>query len=614
MSVDAASSSRTCPQYQAIQRKRDQYTDSWTEGLGAPLPEPTVRVCDTIASVAMKHADHTAVICGDVSITYDELLSLTQRIRGEWGKIDFDSRRVGILAHRSVAVPAYLLAAHLSRRSFVFLDPAAPEHVTRNAITSADARLTVDPRTNELAATGGYADAAVGNSGLGDLPLDDEAYVLYTSGSAGRPKGVSVSQRNLASSNQARLAVYHEFGAPRFLLLSPFFFDSSVAGIWSTLAAGGTLVIAREDERRDPQAVHRLIVRHRITHLLTVPSFYAEVLHAIGHTEAVGSLRVAICAGETLQPDVLNQHFATLGGVSLFNEYGPTECTVWSTYKRYDAPGPSNIGVPIPGTRVVLVDEELAEVPAGHVGQIAISGPGVSNGYIGDAVETRKRFVDLTSVSGATRCAYLTGDLGRWTADGELEFLGRLDNQVKIRGVRVNLDNIELALAACPEVQAVALAYDGWSALSYAFIVLNPEASFDEASVRNTVEAALGSSYVPDRVVFVASLPRTARDKIDRSALLASARSVPVPAPRQEDGLASDIAQAWERVLGVSVREPEHRLSFFDLGGNSMSVLKLSRALSEIAGKRVPVGELYRSPTITQQADLLSGLLTNDNR
>lgn len=505
--------------------------------------------------------------------------------------------RIAVLGHRTVLTPAYLLAVHLSGRAFVLLDPNLPRRLEQHVLTSTGVQRVLDPRTvpepdglDELDAVDDFA---------------EEAYVLYTSGSAGLPKGVSVTQRNLASSNQARLTVYREFGTPCFLLLSPFFFDSSVAGTWGTLTAGGCLIIATEEERRDPAALMALVERHRITHTLTVPSFYTEFLHAVrARPERARSMRVAICAGETLPQSVLRHHFVTCPGVPLFNEYGPTECTVWATYRRYDRPGPSAVGVPIPGTLIHLVDENLSEVADDEQGQIAISGQGVALGYVGDEAETRLKFVDLEGF-GRT---YLTGDIGRWTVDDELEFLGRLDNQAKVRGVRINLDTVEQSLGKYPGVQAAALAYDSEAALCYAFLVGQPRAELDEMDIRNSVELDLGASHVPDRLEFRDALPRTARDKVDRGALLNSVRTTTnTPAVRAGGELPMRIAQAWETVLGVSVQRHES-VSFFDLGGNSISVLELSRVLAEIAGKPVPVGKVYRCFTIDQQVNLLRGL------
>lgn len=587
---------------------------------GPHLPEPSGRVCDEVRERARRHPDRVAVVCGDGSLSYEELAERAEAFRGDLDADDLRagsrSHRVGILAHRTEEAVAWALGVALGGRSFVFIDPRAPEAAVEHIRASAGVSVVVDPRAGTLHRTG----AAVDRDGDAAPSLDDEAYVLYTSGSSGRPKGVSVSQRNLASSNNARLAVYEPFGTPVFLLLSPFHFDSSVAGVWGTLAAGGTLVVAREDERRDPAALAGLVARHGVTHLLTVPSFYAELLHTLGQDEAstaaVASLRVTVCAGEALAQSVVDRHFRLLPGVALSNEYGPTECTVWSTYRIYEQPGRSTVGRPIPGTSLHLLDDRLRPVEAGEVGQIAVSGPGVAAGYVGDPQQTNAKFVTLEDAAGGAVRVYMTGDLGRWSPEEGLEFVGRLDNEVKIRGVRVTIESIEEAIAAHPGVRAAAVAYDAETSTSYAFVTARSGAEVDAASVRARVETALGSGVTPDRVVFADALPRTAHDKIDRAALLASVRQLrPVEGPDAAgsdaegtdaaDDLAGQIARAWSEVLGVSVpgRDGDN---FFELGGNSLTVLRLSRALGKIAGRPVKVTDVYQCATLAQQVALLS--------
>lgn len=582
-------------------------------------PRPGQRVCDAVMERAGQSPDRPAVICGDDTLSYGELAAAASSLAREVRADDryAGSRRIGILSRRTVSTVALALGISLSGRSFVFFDPDAPDGAARHIRSSSGVSVVLDPLTAKRL-TYPRADAAPPVA----LVPDDEAYVLHTSGTSGRPKGVSVSQENLAVSNAARLAVYEGFGVPAFLLLSPFHFDSSVAGIWGTLAAGGTLVVAGEEERRAPEALAGLVARHGVTHTLTVPSFYAELLHAVREDERLArdlaSLRLVICAGEPLSRSVIDQHFALLPAVSLGNEYGPTECTVWSTCRVYDKPAESSIGTPVPGTGVHLLDEHLREVPRGEVGQIAVSGRSVTRGYVGNERETKARFVEVETEAGRTVRVYLTGDLGRWSERGELEFVGRLDNEVKIRGVRVHLETIEEALAAHPGVQCAAVAYDTGTSTCYAFVVKESGAEVEAASVRRFVTETLGGAVVPDRILFTGTLPRSAHDKIDRSALLASVRTttartataataaaVPATAAVPADALAHRIAQAWEQVLGLPVRESETG-TFFDLGGNSLTVLKLSRALGKIVGRPVGVKQVYRCGTIPQQVDLLA--------
>ncbi|MEU0740744.1 non-ribosomal peptide synthetase [Streptomyces sp. NPDC006134] len=573
---------------------------------GPPLPMPTQRVCDLVLDRARCRPDRTAVVCGDEVLSYRELAERAAAVARCLA--DADARRIGITAHRTAGAVVHALGVALSGRSFVFLNPSGPDSALAHIRATAGVTTVLDPRA--APSVQGAAPAAAADASVA-VPTgpDDEAYVLYTSGSSGRPKGVSVTHANLASSTQARLAVYEPYGTPVFLLLSPFHFDSSVAGVWGTLAAGGTLVVAREDERRDPAALLGLISRHQVSHLLTVPSFYSELLPVLGAGQAAsGSLRVSVCAGESLPQSVIDQHFAQLPEVALGNEYGPTECTVWSTCRLYDGPARSTVGFPIPGTTVHLLDDQLRPVPTGEEGQIALSGPGVAAGYVADPQRTAAKFVGLTDATGAAVRTYLTGDLGRWSERDGLEFSGRLDNEIKIRGVRVTVEAVEEAITAHSGVRAAAVAYDDASSTCFAFVTMQPGAAAETAAVRARVADALGPAVVPDRVLFLDVLPRTAHDKIDRAALLADAlrHQAAPPAEEPSDGdLATRIAAVWSELLGVSV-PTAGSATFFELGGNSLTVLRLARALGKIAGRPVGVKDVYRRATVAGQVELLA--------
>ncbi|MEV6345226.1 non-ribosomal peptide synthetase [Actinoplanes sp. NPDC051851] len=575
--------------------------------VGAELPEPADRVCDVVMRQARRDPDHPAVVCGDVRHTYGELAAAAVEVarRIEADGYGARSKRIAVPAVRAVTTVAHLLGISYSGRSFVPVDPQAPSGTADHVRAAAGLFVSLDPETGGVLRHGEPGDAAH----AADSSLSGEAYVLFTSGSTGLPKGVAVSQYNLATSTEARLAVYRPSPASVFLLLSPFHFDSAMAGLWGTLSAGGTLVVARESERRDPDALLRLIAEHGVTDLLTVPSFYREMLAVWGRdaagSAALASLRTVICAGEALGQHVIDRHFAMLPEVRLANEYGPTECTVWSTYRIYDRPGRPTIGHPIPGSTLHLLDDRRRPVPPGAAGQIAVSGPGVAAGYVADRQRTEARFVVLAEgPTGATRC-YLTGDVGRWSPEEGLEFAGRLDNEIKIRGVRIAAEAVEEALAAHPGVQAVAVAYDAEAATSYAFVVAAPDRTPDPAAIRSTGRAALGAAAVPDRVILVEAFPRTAHDKIDRAALLAAARRPAAATADRDRGLAERVAQAWAETLGVEVRDDTAE-TFFELGGNSLTVLRLTRALGAIAGRRIGVKDVYHAGTIALQTELLT--------
>ena len=286
----------------------------------------------------------------------------------------------------------------------------------------------------------------------------DPAYVIYTSGSTGVPKGIVVERRHLAASTAARLRYYRP-AVRAFLLLSSPAVDSSVAGIYGTLCSGGTLVTPPGRVEQDVDALARLIAVQDISHTLLVPSLYRSILeHA--PPDRLRSLTCVIVAGENCPLDLVRRHHELVASVALHNEYGPAEATVWVTVADL---GPTTdvvtVGRPIPGALVYVLDSELRPVPQGVEGEICVGGAALSRGYLGRPDLTAVGFRDNPFEPGER--LYLTGDRGRWLDDGRLEFLGRADRQVKIRGHRVELGEVERALEQHPGVSEVAVLLTG---------------------------------------------------------------------------------------------------------------------------------------------------------
>jgi amino acid adenylation domain-containing protein len=434
----------------------------------------------------------------------------------------------------------------------------------------------------------------------------DAAYLIYTSGSTGEPKGVLVEHAQLAASTLARRMVYP--GRPVFLLVSPVAFDSSVAGLWGTLTAGGRLVIATADEVRDPEALVRLVDRHRVTRLLCVPSLYRVLLDAADRVgaERLRSLESVIVAGEDLPEALVRRHFADGGTASLVNEYGPTEATVWASYHRFAGPGPVSIGGPVPGARLYVLDEFGNQVGPGTEGELYIGGAGVARGYFGRPAATAEKFVDdpFTERPGARM--YRTGDRVRWTAGGTLEFLGRRDHQVKVRGHRVELGAVEAALRAIPGVRDAVVVPDDAKTRLTGFTLVDPGTAIE--SVRDQLASRLPAVMVPASIRVLDSFPLSVNGKVDRAALAAAA-SRPVPPTGTLagggaiDGTTAKVAAAWAEVLGMA--DVPADVNFFDLGGQSMAVFQLQDALESRTGSRPSVVALFRHTTVAAQAALI---------
>jgi amino acid adenylation domain-containing protein len=368
--------------------------------------------------------------------------------------------RVAICVERGLEMIVGLLAILKAGGAYVPLDPAYPQERLQYMLTDSEpvALLTqaqVIERLGPLPAglpTLDLTDAVWSSQPESNLEAAGSklsvghghlAYVVYTSGSTGKPKGVMVSQQNLVSSTFARKLAYGESG--RFLLLSSISFDSSVAGIFGSLLYGGTLIIANSDVVRDPLRLNQEVQRLGVESLLCVPSLYKHFLEYSVGSEKKKQLSRVIVAGEVCPPDLVAKSAQQEPQVELFNEYGPSEATVWASMHRCAHPlGRQSvpIGRPIANTRVYILDRWGKPVPIGVAGEVYIGGAGVARGYLNRDELTAERFVPDPYAAQAGARMYKTGDIGRWLADGNLEFLGRNDDQVKIRGFRIELGEI----------------------------------------------------------------------------------------------------------------------------------------------------------------------------
>jgi len=364
---------------------------------------------------------------------------------------------------------------------------------------------------------------------------DNLAYVIYTSGSTGTPKGVEITHQNLVHSTYAR-SLYYGADAGRFLLLSSFAVDSSLAGIFGTLTRGGTLVLTPGPIQSNLTELSRQIAEHRISHLLCVPSLYSLLLEQALSSE-LASLRVAIVAGESCPVELVDRHFALLPETALYNEYGPTETAVWATVHKCATQPPRrpvSIGRPIPNVRIYVLDRYMNPVPVGVPGELYIGGPGVTRGYFNRHRETAERFIQDPFVPIPGNRLYKTGDRVRYLPNGNLELLGRLDNQVKLRGFRIELEEIEAFCSQYPQVRnAVVVVHhnEKGECSLIAFVVVVDPSGFDSGQLRGFLAERLPEAMIPSSFVVVEKLPVTASGKLDRHALMSDFEDTPPPRP-----------------------------------------------------------------------------------
>ncbi|MDF5727412.1 MAG: amino acid adenylation domain-containing protein, partial [Rhizonema sp. PD38] len=358
---------------------------------------------------------------------------------------------------------------------------------------------------------------------ISGLTPDNLAYVIYTSGSTGQPKGVLVTHQNLLHSTSARFTYYCE-PPTSFLLLSSLAFDSSVAGIFWTLCQGGTLVLPQQNFQQDPQAITKLITENQVSHLLSLPSFYALIL-SMGEPEHLVGLRTVIVAGESCPTKLISLHSERLEQTSLFNEYGPTEATVWSSVYQCQSQKQITqvpIGSPIANTQIYLLDNYQKPVPIGVPGEVYIGGFGLARGYLNHPELTAQKFIPNPFTDEPSANLYKTGDLARYLPDGNIEFLGRIDHQVKIRGFRIELGEIEAVLVQHLNVrEAVVLVQEEETGNNrlVAYVVPQQKSAPSITELQSFLRKKLPEYMMPSVFVMLDTLPLLPNGKVDRKAL-----------------------------------------------------------------------------------------------
>lgn len=519
----------------------------------------------------------------------------------------------GVCLRRAPEMLAALLAVQKCGCAYVPIDPAYPPERIRHVLDDAGTALLltqsdllpmfpecacpllcIENDASEKVGAGGTAPRA-------DLP-PDLAYVIYTSGSTGKPKGVMVGQRAAANFLRSMAREPGIAAGDRVLAVTTISFDIAVLELYLPLTSGACVVIADEETTRDGAALMALLQREHITLAQATPATWRMLLE-VGW--AGDSQLTILCGGEAFPADLARTLLERCG--ALWNMYGPTETTVWSTVQRIDAETLQHasvpIGKPIANTVIRILDAHGAPQPAGVTGELLIGGAGLAAGYLGRPDLTRERFVP--DPLAPDKLLYRTGDLARYLADGRIEYLGRGDQQVKVRGFRVELGEIEHLLGRQPGIAVCAVALDAAAARLVAYYC-GPRDETEDAELRRALGAVLPDYMVPSLYVKLAALPLTPNGKIDRQALR-------LPEGRQarqaetsvgfRDAIEQALVSIWEDVLGV--RPIGIHDNFFELGGHSIIAVRLVARVAQEFGRQLPLASLFQGATVAAMAQLL---------
>ncbi len=530
--------------------------------------------------------------------------------------------RVGICLPRDERLVSAVLGVWWAGAAYVPLDPAFPP--ARLAAMVADSGLrivlgsgpfadsegasqrgTSEERTERAGEPGwqcegagvtsvGYADALRGEPvPCVDLPAQAAAYTIFTSGSTGRPKGVTVSQGNVAALLRAFRALLPLGPDDHLVAVTTLSFDISVLELLLPGLCGARVTVADAETAMDPNALRRLLRETGATAMQATPATWRALAISGGVPETV---RLRLCGGEALPRDLAVELVGD--GAQLWNVYGPTETTVWSAAGRVEPSEPVRVGPPIPGTRMYVLDGALCPVPIGVTGEVFLGGAGVARGYHDKPGLTAERFVpDPFSANGER--LYATGDLGRWCPDGRVELLGRADHQVKLRGFRIEIEEIEAMLRSSPGVSdaAVALVSDPDPRL-VAYVVGSAE------GLAGRLAGALPEYMVPALFQELDHLPRTPNGKLDRSALPAPRIQAQTPSRGPSTPTEEGLVPIWQELLRLE-QPPGADDNFFVLGGHSLTAITLLARVRDELGVEVPLRELFNHPTIAGLAELV---------
>ncbi|MED1788412.1 amino acid adenylation domain-containing protein [Brevibacillus laterosporus] len=566
---------------------------------------------------AKKHSDREALVCDDQRMTYEELnrranqvaRSLTER------GIEPDDI-VGIMVERSLEMIVGILGIVKAGAAYLPIDPIYPQDRIHYMLEDSGAKLLLTDRPEGKVST--YPGAIIhlrdenlekyASENLSvEISPQSLAYIIYTSGTTGHPKGVMIEHRHVVCLFFPDTPLFSFTHQDVWTLFHSFSFDFSVWEIFGALLFGGKLVVVPKLVAQDTKVFLQLLQSEQVTVLNQTPTaFYQLINEEVKSADQNLNMRYVIFGGEALTPRQLQPWKAKYPQTKLINMYGITEITVHATFRELIEEDfhqhASNIGKPIPTLSIYVLDQERKLLPIGVPGEMYVSGVGVARGYLNRQELTQERFIDNPYIAGERM--YKTGDLARWLADGTLEYMGRLDHQVKIRGHRIELGEIEEQLLLRSFVQeAIVVARQNKDGINELCAYLVATEDIGNIDVRKALSVSLPDYMLPTYVIQIEKMPLTPNGKIDRKALPKPENSLrskqEYVAPRTS--LEASLVSIWEDVL--EIKPIGIKDNFFELGGYSLKMLKMINLVAQELNVEIPLKLLYENPTIEYMAE-----------
>jgi amino acid adenylation domain-containing protein len=613
-----ADPARRLGELRILGREEEAHLLEMSSGAQRPYPREA-SIPQLFEAPVRARPDVVAVSFSDHRLSYRELDRRAGRLAGRLRQLGAGRGAcVGLVVERSLDLVPAMLAVLKAGAAYLSMDSATPAERMAYLIADAGVELMLyhgSPDSQPPASAARWlrledelarATPAGGDRLLPEVDARDLAYVVYTSGSSGRPKGVAVPHRGVATLTLAAEFVGYGPGET-FLQLAPTSFDASTFEIWGALLHGGRLAVY-PPEPPGLERLGRFLLEQRVTTAWLTADLFHQMVR--GQLEGLAGLRQLAAGGDVLGVAEVRRVLDELPGCRLINGYGPTETTVLCCCHQVRSAvleGPVPIGQPLANVRAQVVDAELQPVPLGLQGELLIGGDGVTRGYLGQPALTAASFVP-DPFGGDGERLYRTGDLVRYRGDGCLEFRGRIDRQVKIRGFRVELEEVEAVLGAHPGLSQVAVTVHGYGdtcQLAAYFVPVNGQGAPSAAELRLELRRRLPEYMVPANLIELDRMPMSSSGKIDRNRLPPPGAPVDLgevrylaPANDREER----IAAVWRELLEVDrvgVLD-----NFFDLGGNSLLMLRLHRRLEQELGSEVPILKLFDHPNVRVQAEL----------